>query len=282
MEYPLEWELYIIHSVFSQQNQIWKIVGRFWYPVLHPGRWVIWIREFSCLVQSLSVCLSVCLMLLSFSPVCIVMPASLLRACLVAQRILSFCFCICLVFGLAQLILSKALCFRYALHSVGCLRASWLGMAANGCMLLQLCLKHLDDLGLRSCQLLPFCAVRVQCHCGMTGEVFWSPLGRKRQFLNKIRAEVGSSMGQNHDALYEGQFLPSSHLRSNSSVGNSVVFEAFLHRLVNNKHKSNERELKHEADYAFPKQWSLARSGLHCRRLPWDDSWPLVLLPTPR
>lgn len=69
------------------------------------------------------------------------------------------------------------------------------------------------------------------------------PLGRKRLFLNRIRAEIESSTVQSSDAIYEGS-SPSFHLRSNSQVGNSRAFPSSIFRLIQitNKHKANEHE----------------------------------------
>lgn len=57
------------------------------------------------------------------------------------------------------------------------------------------------------------------------------PLGRKRPFLNRIRAEIESSTVQSSDAIYEGK-SPSFHLRSNSQVGNSRAFPSPVLRLI--------------------------------------------------
>lgn len=157
--------------------------------------------------------LSVCLMSLPFFPVCIVMPVSILEACLLKpEDSWSLLLHLCNRWSWS-VDFHRRLCFWYALHSVGCLLSSLVGMAENGCMLLQLSVSSAWMFwACELCQLHRFRTVGIWYHCGM-GKMYWSPLTRKRPFLNKVRAEIGSPLGQGHGAIDEGQFS-FSHLRS--------------------------------------------------------------------
>lgn len=111
------------------------------------------------------------------------------------------------VFGLAQLastegFASGELCTGLA----ACLPGEWECLHAASCSVRSTWMT--SDF----CQLHPFCTVSIQHHCAQEGDL--KPFSQEDLFLNKLRAKVWSSLGQNHDAIYEGHFPPFSQLRS--------------------------------------------------------------------
>lgn len=153
--------------------------SRLWYPFLLPRRQIIWIRAFSC-SDPLFVSPCSCSLLL-YCNACIY-PWGLFTE---SRECLLFAFAPAQVLILDQLISVSS--FASMFCTVGRLLSSLAGMAEKGCMSLQLsvlstCMIWACDLR----RLHPFYAVNIWNHCGM-GEVFWSPLGRQRPFLNKIK-----------------------------------------------------------------------------------------------